>query len=100
MITPTPSANGRRPGHDGVRAARPRLMMHFRSETMRFSREHVDGEEQFTVTWLTRGATTPALTIHFAGDSQFREWLRRDQAYSQREADEAIAQLRTRPPLG
>lgn len=72
--------------------------MHSRSETMRFSRQHVDGQEQFTVTWITRGTPAPALTIHFAGDAQFRDWLRRDQAYSPQEADDTIVQLRGGAP--
>ena len=72
--------------------------MHFRSETMRFSRDVVDGGEQFTVTWLTRGAAKPTLTVRFADEMQFSAWLQRDQAYSQQEADETIAQLRTTPP--
>ena len=67
--------------------------MHFRAETMRFSRDFVDGDEQFTVTWLSRGAAKPTLTIRFADQVQFSAWLQRDQAYSQEEADETIQQL-------
>lgn len=72
--------------------------MHFRSETMRFSRENVDGQEQFTVTWLSRSESRPARAMRFITEAQFRDWLQRDQSYSPEEADDTIAQLRAARP--
>lgn len=66
------------------------------SQTMRFSREVIEGVEWFTVTWLDANPSEPRRTAHYPTAPRFKAWLIDDQGYLEHEAEQTIEQLCTR----